>query len=168
MRARLELVAVALLGIACQRAETPEQLAARLEAESRAVREELQPVIARYERAVAAGNIDSMALILAEDAHTQPPNAPMLVGRAAWVNAFRPLLAQGQWAEDIITESVAANGPMAVERGRYIMTFTPGPTAPRGAVAFADTGKYLWHWRKAAGRWALADLTWTSDRPATR
>lgn len=167
MNARVTLSAVSVLLVACQRTEAPEQVQERLARESETVRAELEPIIARYERAVAAGNIDSMSLILAEDAHTQPPNAPAVIGRAAWLETFRPVLAQGQWSQDIITEFVAANGPMAVERGRYVLRFTPGPNAPRGARPLADTGKYLWHWRKTGERWELANLTWTSNRPAT-
>lgn len=90
MNARVTLSALSVLPVACERVEMPEQDQERLARESQTVRAELEPIIARYERAVAAGNADSMALILAEDAHAQPPNAPAVIGGAAWLETFPP------------------------------------------------------------------------------
>lgn len=48
------------------------------------------------------------------------------------------------------------------------MSFSPGPAAPAGAKASADTGKYLWQWRNVDGRWLLAAAAWSSDLPVTK
>jgi uncharacterized protein (TIGR02246 family) len=163
MRVRAGL-ALPLLLLACQTTETPQQTAARIAQESRDARAEIEALITRWEGWIAASNLDSMAALLAEDSHVLPPNMPAIAGREAWIAWFRPLLAQGQWTEDIMTESVVANGPLAIERGRYTLNFTPGPTAQQPAMS--DTGKYLWHWHKIDGRWLLREAAWNSDRAA--
>ena len=62
----------------------------------------------------------------------------------------------------LTTESVDANGSLAVERGTYKITLTPpGATAP-----ITDTGKYLVHWRKVGDNWMMANDIWNSDLPA--
>lgn len=164
MRARSGL-AVFFLLLGCQSTETPQQTEARIARESQQARAEIETLLGRWEGWVAEGNVDSMAGMLAEDGHTLPPNLPAIAGRQAWVAWARPLFSQGQWTEDIVTESVVANGPIAIERGRYTLSMTPGPAAPQGATAISDTGKYLWHWHKTDGRWMLREAVWNSDRP---
>lgn len=134
--------------------------------ESRQARAELETVITNWERWVAEGKVDSMASVLAENSYTLAPNQPAIVGREAWLAAFRPMFAQGQWTYDITIESVVAYGPLAVQRGSYVLTFAPGPGAPSGVKAMSDTGKYLWRWQKVDGRWQLAAAAWSSNRPA--
>lgn len=45
-----------------------------------------------------------------------------------------------------------------------LMTFIPGPTSPPEAAAMSDTGKYVQHWQRVAGRWQLVRAIWNSDR----
>ena len=161
----IPLLVTLMVVAACQRAETPDQAAARIESESQIARGQIEPIIADWERWFAAGQVDSLASILAEDVKILPPNQPAIIGRANWIAWVRPSFAQGDWTEDIIMESLVANGPMAVERGRYLLNLTPGPNAPRGTAAISDTGKYLWHWRRVDDRWRLAQAIWNSDLP---
>lgn len=163
---RRSLVLVSLLAVAaCQGGETTDQMSARIEEESRAARAQIDELVADWERWIAASDVDSMAALLAEDARVLPPNEPAIEGRAAWISWARSMFGHGTWTEDIITESVVANGPIAIERGQYILNFTPGPNSPPDAVAMSDTGKYLWHWHRPDGRWQLVDAIWNSDRP---
>jgi ketosteroid isomerase-like protein len=154
-----------LVSLACQASETPEQARARMDAEAGAARREIEATIASYERWITQANVDSIVTMATEDATFLPPNEPALVGRDVWRRWFEPLITAGQWNQDLVTETVVANGPIAVEHGRYTMSFTPGPNAPAGLTAFSDTGKYLWHWRRVEGRWAIAAGIWNSDRP---
>lgn len=91
---------------------------------------------------------------IATDAYAQ--DQPAGAGRSHWVSANKPAVATGKFGIQHVTESVVASGPLAVTQGRYVITFVPGPAAPAGAKAFADSGKYLWQWRKVDGRWLLA------------
>jgi len=163
MRARVLLMP--LLLVSCQRPDAVQQEPS-VEDQSRQARAEIAAVMANWERWVAEAKVDSLASLMTETAVTLPPNQPPIVGRAAWLDVFRPQLTQGKWSEDVVTESVVAYGPIAVERGSYTLNFTPGPGAPPNVRAMSDTGKYLWHWHKADGRWQLAEAAWNSNRPA--
>jgi len=154
-----------LLIVSCQRPEAVQQEPS-IEDQSRQARTEIEGVLANWERWIATGNVDSLASLLAENSYVLPPNQPAIVGRDAWVAVFRPQLTTGKWSEDIVTESVVAYGPIAIERGTYMLNFTPGPGTPPSMRAMSDTGKYLWHWHKMDGRWQLAEAAWSSNRPA--
>lgn len=101
--------------------------------------------------------------MLAEDGYTLAPNQPPIVGCAGWLALFRPQLTQGKWRIDNVAESVVAYGPLAVERGRFVLSFTPPPGAPSSMRAISDTAKYLWHWRKFHGQWQLDQAAWECE-----
>ena len=153
---------------ACQSAETPQQADERITAESNAARTELEAIQGNFERWYSAGAVDSAATILTEDHIALPPNQPAGAGRSHWLSANKPLAAAGKFGIHHVTESVVASGPLAVVRGSYVITFVPGPAAPAGAKASADTGKYLWQWRKVDGRWLIAAAAWNSNLPSQK
>lgn len=156
---------IPLLVVGCQRPDAV-QREPSIEDQSQQARAELDAIMTTWERWVTEGKVDSMASVVAEDGYTLAPNQPPLVGRAAWLAVFRPQLTQGKWSIDNVTESVVAYGPLAVERGSFVLSFAPPPGAPSSMRAISDTGKYLWHWRKFDGRWQLAQAAWNSNRPA--
>ena len=159
------VVSFCLLLGACQSAETAQQVEARMAAESNAVKSEIEAASNALERYYAAGTLDSASLLLTEDHVSYPPNAPSLSGRPKWLEMVKPLFAAWKVTQTHSTESVIANGPLAVVRGHYTHAFVPAPGAPAGAKPFADTGKYVWHWRKVDGKWLIATATWNSDLP---
>lgn len=102
----------------------------------------------------AAGQIDSLASVFAEDAWQLPPNSPPLVGRdsirAFWSNAVQ----WGQWEFDLNIEDVVTADSLAIERGSYTMRFTAGPQAPIPSAE--DRGNYVVLWRQQSdGHWRL-------------
>ena len=105
------------------------------------------------------GDVESLVSIFAEDGWQMPANRPALVGREAirefWAAAFR----WGKWDFTLDTQAVAVSGPLAVERGRYVLRFTASADAPPGVASFEDRGNYLVHWRREGdGQWlVLAD-----------
>jgi uncharacterized protein (TIGR02246 family) len=107
----------------------------------------------------AAGDVDSLISIFAEDAWQMPPNNPALVGREAIRAYWRQALTWGKWAFTLQVQKVDVSGPLAVERGKYVLKFIAGPAAPPGMPSFEDHGNYLVHWRREAdGQWrAVAD-----------
>jgi ketosteroid isomerase-like protein len=114
----------------------------------------------------AAGDIDSIASVAAEDAWQMPPNSPPLVGREAIRKYWREAVKWGKWEFTLQTQDVAASGPMAVERGKYILKFTAGPGAPPGMASFEDRGNYLVHWRhEADGQWRMVGDAPVSELP---
>ena len=103
---------------------------------------------AEAERAYAAGDVESLAAIFASDVWQMPPNQRPLVGREAvrafWSDAFK----WGEWRFDLAAQDVVVSGEIAVERGRYQVTFTAGPSAPPGMATFEDRGSYVVLWRR--------------------
>lgn len=121
---------------------------------------------ANLERWYAAGEIDSVASVFAEDAWQMPPNSPPLVGREAIRQFWSQAVQWGRWDFTLEAQDVAVSGPMAVERGSYDLGFTPGPDAPPGMPGFEDSGNYLVHWRlEEDGEWRIVADAPVSERP---
>ena len=122
---------------------------------------EVRRVIERHNsdavRWYASGDSDSIASMFAEDAWQMPPNNPPLVGREAIRQFWSQALKLGKWEFSLQTQDVSVSGPVAVERGKYILKFSAGPGAPMSS--FQDRGNYLVHWRREGdGEWrAVAD-----------
>jgi ketosteroid isomerase-like protein len=105
-------------------------------------------------------------MIFSEDCWQMPPNNPPLIGRSAirefWSQAFQ----FGQWQFNLQTQTVDVSGDMAVERGKYVLTFIAGNDAPPGMQSFEDRGNYLAHWRKEAdGEWRVVADAPVSELP---
>lgn len=165
MRNLMWLAAAALLGVtACQPAETPEQIQARMEQDSEELRAAVASATQRWEAWTAAGQTDSFATLFTEQGRELPPNAPPVAGREAIAAFHAQQAAMGSSTVDITSESVMAYGPLGIDRGTFTSTLQPGPDAPPG-IPTADTGKYLVHWHKVDGNWLIADLIWNSDLP---
>jgi ketosteroid isomerase-like protein len=164
MRAAAILLLVTLF--ACSRAETPPPSdEARVEADTKAARAEIEANSAKLDRFLSSGDIDSAAAMLTDDYRFHPPNAPAGSGREGFKTTVKGMLSAWTITDSGTTESVIVSGPLAMESGRFVMTFAPTASAPKGAKAFADTGKYLWAWRKVNGSWLLAQASWNSDLP---
>jgi ketosteroid isomerase-like protein len=154
-----------LLAACAPKAETPEQTAGRLRAESDSARTAIAAANAAWARYVAAGQADSVGLLFAEDAVTYEAGKPAVRGRAAITEDYRTWMAAGTYAFAVTTEKVEASGPIAIETGRNIVTYTPGPNAPATQrMASTDTIKYVTTWRKIDGRWLAANDIGTTDR----
>lgn len=158
------LIPAALVALAaCQKAETPEQAAARMEQQTAAARTAIEAQNARYGAFMAAGQADSVAALHTEDAEILPPNEKAVSGRANIATYMAGGLAQGSFTLTLTTQTLMADAADAFERGNYTFTFTPGPNAPRGMTAMSDTGKYVAHWRNQGGQWLIAHDIWNSD-----
>ena len=106
------------------------------------------------ERLYAAGQVDSASAFFAEDAWQMPPNAPPLVGRAAFVGFWSQAVGWGRWHFDFEAQDVVVADAIAVERGAYTLTFEAGPESPM--PTFEDRGNYLVLWRlEADGQWRI-------------
>jgi ketosteroid isomerase-like protein len=131
---------------------------------------EVRTIIERHNsdaaRWYALGEIDSIASMFAEDAWQMPPNSPPLVGREAIRQFWRQAVKWGRWEFSLRTQDVSVSGPLAIERGKYLLKFVAGPGAPPGMASFEDQGNYLVHWRREAdGEWRAVGDAPVSEVP---
>jgi len=147
------------------KSETPEEIKARIKRESAQVRKVIESHNANLELWYAAGDIDSVVTVFAEDARQMPPNGVTQVGREAIREFWKQAVTWGKWNFSLKTVSVEANGPLAVELGRYTLNFTPGLAAPPGVTAIADTGNYVCQWRLENGKWLIVLDIVNRDQP---
>ncbi|HMA45335.1 MAG TPA: nuclear transport factor 2 family protein [Gemmatimonadales bacterium] len=167
MRSMLSMGTVALVALgACQKPpETPAQAQARMEQEAAALRTQVQTLASGWERWTAAGQADSIAAIFVDQGYELPPNAPPVHGRDA-IKAFQTQLASmGQSTIHLSVDEVMANGPVGVARGAYEFALVPGPAAPAGMTALADTGKWVGALRQSDGQWRFTSMMWNSNIP---
>lgn len=131
-----------------------------------AVRREIERHNASAIRAYATGDADALAALFAEDGWQMPPNNPPLIGREAVRGFWREALKWGRWDFTLRVQNVAVSGPLAVERGTYVLGFTAGAAAPPGMASFEDRGNYLVHWRREGdGEWRIAADAPVSELP---
>jgi ketosteroid isomerase-like protein len=166
MTRRLVVVILLALAACAPKQETPEQMAARIKAESDSARPMLQAGLEALARHYAAGQADSVGMFYAEDADYLASDQPTVHGRAA----IQALLAEwanwGTYQTTFTTIRVVANGPLAVHEYAYVQSFRPGPHAPPGMTAATFTGKAMTAYRKVNGTWqAFMDMAGMSDRP---
>jgi ketosteroid isomerase-like protein len=166
MTRRLAAVTLIALAACAPKPETPEQMAARMKAESDSARTAIEAVNARAHRYFAAGNVDSLVVGYAADVVVMMSNAPAIRGRPAIRAKLAEWMGYGTWEMTATTTRVDASGPLAVEQGTYVQNFKAGPHAPAGMAAmFPDTGKYVTAWRKVNGDWLVFADIFNTDRP---
>jgi len=102
----------------------------------------------------AAGDIDAVVQVFAEDCWQMPPHSEPLVGRTAVREFWKQAVQWGKWQFTLETQDVFVSGPIAVERGKYILAFSAGPAAPPGLKSNVDRGNYVVMWRhEPDGQW---------------
>lgn len=114
----------------------------------------------------ARGDVDALASLFTADAWQMAPNNPPLVGRDAIREFWRAAVQWGSWSFALATQAVEVSGPLAVERGKYVLSFEAGSGAPHGAASFEDRGNYIACWRhEADGEWRVAGDAPVSELP---
>jgi uncharacterized protein (TIGR02246 family) len=152
MRLRLVVAGFALLPLlsACTPPPPPDTSAADIAA--------VKAVEAEWVKAAATKDADKFVAHYTEDAAVLLPNAPLITGRAAARDAFKPLLADPNFALTFqSTQAHAAkSGDMVYTVGTYSLTVTDA----KEKKPVTDKGKYITVFRKQAdGSWkASADM----------
>jgi hypothetical protein len=135
--------------------ESPAQEAERVARESAAVKGIVDSLNAAYFQ----GSADMLIAQYAEDAEIVA--GPMELKGHAAIRGWMMGGASMNGTMRMRAVSIAANGPLAIERGVYTMTFTP-PGAPS---ALSEDGNYLIHWRLVDGHWLRTAQFASSPRP---
>ncbi len=138
------LVLAAALG--CQAAPPPTDTSAE-------AKQAIDAADARWARLTAAGHADSIADLYHANG-----------GRDA-IRGFMTMMNSMSSPPPVLTvraESVWAQGPLALELGRWNFAWAAGAKRPPGAPA-ADSGKYMVRWVNENGRWLMVQDIWNSD-----
>jgi ketosteroid isomerase-like protein len=142
----MRVLLILLLGVtACQpgRGPDPEQVRATIDRTNRLL-----------ERLYAEGQVDSAAMFFTEDVWQMPPNAPPIVGRDAYREWWSQAVGWGAWQFDLSMQDVVVTGAIAVERGKYTLSFEARPEVPM--PSFEDRGNYVAVWRlEPDGQWRI-------------
>jgi len=152
-------VATATL-VACQKAESPEQAASRMQAEADSARPAIAAQNARWMRYANANQVDSIIDLYTPNAVLLPPDMPAATGRDSMLARLAATMAPGGIVM-LATASLAVNGPMAIERGNWTFAVPAQGATPAMNLA----GKYLVHWQKVNGEWLFAEDIWNNDAP---
>ena len=119
-----------------------------------AVRRVIDSLNTKLEGWYAAGQIDSVASVFAEDARQLLPNHAPLIGRDSIRSFWGDAVQAGRFEFDLRTADVVAADSLAVERGSFTLKFTAGAGAPM--PSFEDEGNYVVVWRRERdGRWRV-------------
>lgn len=135
---RFVLIVMAVAGLSSCRTKT--------QADPVATRRAIDSLNTRIEGWYRAGQADSVTGVFSQDAWLMPPNDKALVGRDSIRTFWTNFLKMGTVEFDLRSEDVIALDSVAVERGQYVLKFTPGPIS--AIRAFEDSGNYLTVWRR--------------------
>ena len=110
--------------------------------------------------AYAAGDVEKMVALYADEAVLTPLHAPVAAGHAA-IRAFLAADTAGAKAAGVKIIPGAATAGVAGDTGWESGSFT----VTNGSGATVDSGSYLSVARKSNGKWLYIRDTWNSDRP---
>lgn len=106
----------------------------------------------QIERWYATGQSDSLAALYAPDARIFLPNRPPVAGPDAILSHWQSMFDGYHWQVALETQSVAADGAVAVEHGRYTMVMTAdGADSPLAT----DQGHYVLTWQATPLGWRI-------------
>ena len=165
-RALLLLTAAAVLLPGCeatdQAATAPAEANMSGTADPAADEQAIRGNVDRWLQHIKAKDAAAIAQFYTEDGTVMPPNMPIGKGRAAVQKVWADMMATPGFELTFQPEQiiVSASGDMALDRGTYRLTVSPGGTQQ------TDTGKYLVVWRKVGGEWKAAADMFNSDLPA--
>lgn len=131
--------------------ETDNEVNKRIESESMQAKESISNNNKQIEKWYKAKQADSLISYMADDIIQFPPDSKPLVGKDSVKNYWTQLFQLGNIDFSLRTQDVKANGPLAIEWGKYSLTFSPDEKSP--VPAFADSGNYLVYWRKINNKW---------------
>jgi uncharacterized protein (TIGR02246 family) len=120
---------------------------------------EIQRLSDKFSENASKGDADAVAALYAEDAMILPLEAPIVKGRAAIQDFWKPLFEAGLKAKLTTLEATAA-GDFVNEIGKYTLKHADG--------SLVQEGKYIVIWKRSGKTWQIHRDIWNSDTPAQK
>lgn len=116
---------------------------------------------AEWDKLFNAGDTTNLAALYTEDAVSMPYNYQNVLGRKAIQGELEKFLAVNTARHETFPEELLVKDDLAIERSRYIMTYTQKNTGNR----IVETGRQVICRKKIDGKWQIAWEIWNSDQP---
>ncbi len=150
-KANLVLI-VSLLILSCsQKQKSDDDIQKEMNTESAIAQKLIDSSNKRIETFYKNKLADSIVAQMADDVIQFPPNNKPLEGKDSIKNYWQQLFQFGDVDFTLQTQKVVANGPLAVEWGKYSVKFTALPNSP--VPDFNDSGNYVVYYKKVNGIW---------------
>ena len=133
------------------KSETDSETQERMKKESLQAKESISNNNRQIEKLYMTKRIDSLINYMADNVIQFPPNSNPLIGKDSIRKYWEQLFQFGNIDFSLRTQEVKANGPLAIELGKYSLKFRPAENSP--IPAFADSGNYLVYWHKINDHW---------------
>lgn len=114
-----------------------------------------------WDRRFTAGDAAGVGALYAEGAFAMPYDAPTIEGRPALQAYFVEFLGQNAARHETAIDEVLIAGDRAIERGHYLLTFTPRA----GGDEMKETGRHVVCRQKIGGQWLIVWEIWNKDTP---
>lgn len=107
----------------------------------------------------AAGDLDGLVDLYAEDAMVFPPNAEAESGHDAIRESMRPFAEMSEQGIriDLADRKAVSSGDLGYQTGRFSIASADGE--------LLDRGKFIEIWRKVDGEWKISHDMYSSDLP---
>mgnify|MGYP001553714976 CR=1 FL=1 len=135
------------------KSETGSEVQEKIKNESLKAKESINNNNKQIEKWYKAKQIDSLVSYMADNVIQFPPNSKPLIGKDSIKNYWTQLFQFGNIDFSLQTQDVKANGPLAIELGKYNLKFSPNEKSP--IPTFVDSGNYLVYWHKTNGNWKV-------------
>jgi ketosteroid isomerase-like protein len=142
-----------LLILSCNVKSETDSEAERIKNESMKAQESISNNNRQIEKWYKAKQVDSLISYMADNVIQFPPNSKPSVGKDSIRKYWEQLFQFGSIDFSLRTQEVNANGPLAIELGKYNLKFVPVANSP--IPAFVDSGNYLVYWHKINENWKV-------------
>lgn len=136
-----------------EKSETDNEERERINTESREAKKSIDKSNEQIEKWYKIKRADSLVNYFADNVIGLPPNSTPLRGKENVRKYWEQFFQFGNIEFSLQAQDVKANGPLAVELGKYSLKFTPNQNSPIPAIF--DTGYYVVYWEKMNGDWKI-------------
>lgn len=154
------IVVCLILGLsACVPAPTP-----GTQADSAAQVEQFRKTVLAAEEAFQSGDADRALAFYADDAISNPPGFPPVVGKAALKANLVAFFDAYSMSRKFQLVAVDVSGDYATRQGEWTNTLTP----KAGGKPITETGRCVLGWKKVNGEWKVAWDIWNTYEPVAK